>query len=65
MENQMDGTGAPGVCGGGVASGLLLACGAGTWAQRNGLPGGEALILPLIILLVYLGWQMGAIWHER
>lgn len=50
---------------GGLASGLLLACGADTWAQRDGLPGGEALILPLIILLVYLGWQLGVMWHER
>ena len=35
-----------------------------TWAQRDGLPGGEALILPLIILLIYLGWQLGAMWRE-
>lgn len=33
----------------------------------NGRPaaiGGEALILPLIILLIYLGWQLGAMWRE-
>ena len=35
-----------------------------TWAQRDGLPGGEALILPLIVLLIYLGWQLGAMWRE-
>ena len=49
----------------GLVSGLLLAYGAETWKQRDGLPGGEALILPLIILLVYLGWQAGSMWHER
>lgn len=50
---------------GGLASGLLFACGLETWARRDGLPGGEALILPLIILLVCLGWQLGGLWHER
>ena len=35
----------------GVMSGLLLVYGMETWAQRDGLPGGEVLILPLIILL--------------
>ena len=48
----------------GVMSGLLLVYGMETWAQRDGLPGGEALILPLIILLIYLGWQLGAMWRE-
>ena len=48
----------------GVMSGLLLAYGMEAWAQRDGLPGGEALILPLIILLIYLGWQLGAMWRE-
>ena len=48
----------------GVMSGLLLVYGMEPWAQRDGLPGGEALILPLIILLIYLGWQLGAMWRE-
>ena len=48
----------------GVMSGLLLGYGMENWAQRDGLPGGEALILPLIILLIYLGWQLGAMWRE-
>lgn len=48
----------------GVMSGLLLVYGMETWAQRDGLPGGEALILLLIILLIYLGWQLGAMWRE-
>ena len=52
------------VFGGGVVSGLFLAYGAKAWTQRDGLPGGEVLILPLIILLVYLGWQLGAVWRE-
>ena len=43
----------------GVMSGLLLVYGMETWAQRDGLPGGEALIL-----LIYLGWQLGAMWRE-
>ena len=46
-------------------SGLLLAYGMETWVQRDDLPGGEALILPLIVLLICLGWQLGGIWHER
>ena len=49
---------------GGAMSGLLLAYGMEAWAQLDGLPGGEALILPLIILLIYLGWQLGAMWRE-
>ena len=49
---------------GGAMSGLLLAYGMEAGAQRDGLPGGEALILPLIILLIYLGWQLGAMWRE-
>ena len=48
----------------GVMSGLLLVYGMEAWAQRDGLPGGEVLILPLIILLIYLGWQLGAMWRE-
>ncbi|MEY8232853.1 hypothetical protein AALA82_14685 [Oscillospiraceae bacterium 50-16] len=52
------------VFGGGAVSGLLLAYGVEVWTQRDGLPGGEILILPLIILLIYLGWQLGAIWRE-
>lgn len=48
----------------GVMSGLMLVYGMETWVQRDGLPGGEVLILPLIILLIYLGWQLGAAWQE-
>lgn len=49
---------------GGVMSGLLLVYGMETWAQRDGLPGGETLLLPMIVLLIYLGWQLGAMWRE-
>lgn len=48
----------------GIMSELLLAYGMETWAQRDGLPGGEALLLPTIVLLIYLGWQLGAMWRE-
>lgn len=48
----------------GLASGWLLAYGQKAWMQRDGLPGGEVLILPLIILLVYLGWQLSEMWRE-
>ena len=48
----------------GVMSGLLLVYGMEPWPQGDGLPGGEVLILPLIILLIYLGWQLGAMWRE-
>lgn len=49
---------------GGVMSGLLLVYGMEAWAQRDGLPGGETLLLPMIVLLIYLGWQLGAMWRE-
>lgn len=62
-QNQADGEAGPGVPER-VMSGLLLVYGMETWAQRDGLPGGEVLILPLIILLIYLGWQLGAMWRE-
>ena len=37
----------------------------GNLGAADGLPGGEALILPLIVLLIYLGWQLGRVWCER
>ena len=43
----------------GIVSGLMLAVGMTVWATTPGLPGGEALILPLIILLIYFGAQLG------
>ena len=45
----------------GIVSGLMLAVGMTVWATRPGLPGGEALILPLIILLICFGVQLGVI----
>ena len=44
----------------GIVSGLMLAVGMTVWANRPGLPGGEALILPLIGLLICFGIQLGA-----
>ena len=39
----------------GIVSGLMLAVGMTVWANRPGLPGGEALLLPLIGLGIQLG----------
>ena len=43
----------------GIVSGLMLAVGMTVWAYRPGLPGGEALLLPLIGLLICFGIQLG------
>ena len=43
----------------GIVSGLMLAVGMTVWANRPGLPGGEALLLPLIGLLLCFGIQRG------
>ena len=43
----------------GILSGQLLTYGIIVWAGRPGLPGGEALILPLFGLLVWFGYQFG------
>ena len=43
---------------GGMA-GLLLAVCMGIHTGRPGTVGGEALIIPLMVLLIYVGWQAG------
>lgn len=43
---------------GGVA-GLLLAVCMGIHTGRPGTVGGEVLIIPLMVLLIYVGWQAG------
>ncbi len=43
----------------GIVSGLMLAVGMTVWANRPGPPGGEALLLPLIGLLICFGIQLG------
>ena len=48
----------------GIVSGLMLAVGMTVWATRPGLPGGEALIVPLIILLIYFGAQLGTMGRD-
>lgn len=44
---------------GGAAAGLMLAICAWVYTGRPGVIGGETLILPLIVLLLYVGWEMG------
>lgn len=48
----------------GIVSGLMLAVGMTMWASRPGLPGGEALILPQIILLICFGIQLGVMGRD-
>lgn len=43
----------------GVLSGIMFAQGWQVFSQRTGYPGGEVLILPLFILLIAFGWQIG------
>lgn len=43
---------------GGMA-GLMLAVCMGIHTGRPGTVGGEALIIPLMVLLIYVGWQAG------
>ena len=60
-QNRVDGAAGPGVLERGDER---AAAGLRDGNLGAGLPGGEALILPLIILLIYLGWQLGAMWRE-
>lgn len=43
----------------GAVAGLMVAICAWVYAGRPGVIGGETLILPLIGLLLYIGWEMG------
>lgn len=43
---------------GGMA-GLMLAVCMGIHTGRPGTVGGEVLIIPLMVLLIYVGWQAG------
>ncbi|MEQ2521851.1 hypothetical protein WMO24_15645 [Ruthenibacterium sp. CLA-JM-H11] len=44
---------------GGAAAGLMVAICANVWMGRPGSAGGEVLILPLIGLLLYVGYEFG------
>lgn len=48
----------------GLLSGAFIRLGFEIINGRPSAIGGEALILPLIILLICFGWQLGAIWRE-
>ena len=48
----------------GLFSGLMLALAARMYTGRPGVLGGEVLVLPLIVLLVYFGWQLGRLAGE-
>ncbi|VYU48169.1 Uncharacterised protein [uncultured Clostridium sp.] len=46
---------------GGAAAGLMVAICTNVWMGRPGSAGGEVLILPLIGLLLYVGYEWGRI----
>lgn len=48
----------------GLLSGAFIRLGFEIIDSRPAAIGGETLILPLIILLIYLGWQLGVMWRE-
>ena len=35
-----------------------------TYQSRTGAPGGEILVLPMIVLLFYTGWTARGVWIE-
>ena len=43
----------------GCAAGLIVAICTSVWMERPGAAGGEVLILPLIGLLLYVGYEFG------
>ena len=43
----------------GCAAGLMVAICTSVWMERPGAAGGEVLILPLIGLLLYVGYEFG------
>lgn len=45
----------------GITAGLMLAICTNIWMGRPGSAGGEVLILPLIGLLLYVGYEWGRI----
>lgn len=46
---------------GGAAAGLMVAICTNVWMGRSSSVGGEVLILPLIGLLLYVGYEWGRI----
>lgn len=44
---------------GGLLSGLMLALAAWVYTGRPMVLGGEVLVLPLIVVLIGFGWQLG------
>lgn len=40
----------------------LIRLGWETWLNRSGAPGGEIFVIPLIFLLIYLGWTIPRDW---
>lgn len=51
----------------GCAAGLMVAICTSVWMERPGAAGGEVLILPLIGLLLYVGYEFGRSrqWHRQ
>ena len=48
----------------GLLSGLMLALAAWVYTGRPMVCGGEVLVLPLIVMLIGFGWQLGQLAAE-
>lgn len=49
----------------GVFSGMMIFQGLVVLLGRDGTFGGEILIIPLIIILIFLGWDMGKFFNSK
>jgi len=49
----------------GILSGMMILQGLIVVSGRNGTVGGEILIIPLIIILFFFGWDMGKEYGAR
>lgn len=47
-----------------VCVGWVLVAALATLRSRTGYPGGEALVIPMIALLLWTGWTAHAAWTE-
>ena len=49
----------------GTLSGMFVKYGFGTYVGRSGNVGGEVLIIPLMIMLIYCGFSVSKFWYTE